>query len=102
MDLESRPSGTVAFLFTDVVGSTETWEAEPDAMGAAVARLEGLLDDEATPGRRAVEQGAGDSAVLAFDRASDAASAALAIQLAIARESWPSSPAALSRPSPRR
>ncbi len=89
MDPESRPTGTVAFLFTDIEGSTEAWEATSDAMGAAVARLEDLLDDAATRGRRAVEQGAGDSAVLAFDRASDAAAAALAIQQAVAHEPWP-------------
>ncbi|MBX3314376.1 MAG: hypothetical protein KF906_08660 [Actinobacteria bacterium] len=84
-----RPTGTVAFLFTDIEGSTEAWATDPAAMSAAVARLEELLDVAAVGGRRAVEQGAGDSAVLAFERASDAAVAAVAAQRAIGAEVWP-------------
>lgn len=93
VESRSRPSGTVAFVFIDIEGSTAAWDAEPDAMGVAVRRLEDLLDAVAagTSGRRAVEQGAGDSAVLAFDRPSDAALAALRLQLKIAAESWPTS-----------
>src|SRR5262245_46754131 len=30
------PSGTVTFLFTDIEGSTRRWEADPDAMRAAL------------------------------------------------------------------
>lgn len=91
MDGGARPTGTVAFLFTDVEGSTEAWQAEPDAMGAAVVRLAEILDGAAAAGRRAVEQGAGDSAVIAFDRAGDAAAAALVAQQAIGAEPWPTS-----------
>ena len=32
-----RPSGTVAFLLTDLEGSTRMWEQDPDAMQAAYA-----------------------------------------------------------------
>src|SRR5205085_8040027 len=32
------PSGTVTFLFTDVVGSTGLWERAPDAMRVAIDR----------------------------------------------------------------
>ena len=65
MDARPRPTGTVAFLFTDVEGSTAAWEAEPEAMAAALTRLEVLVNGAATTGHRAVEQGAGDSAVMA-------------------------------------
>ena len=37
------PSGTVTFLFTDVVGSSRRWDAEPDAMKVALARHDELL-----------------------------------------------------------
>ena len=32
------PSGTVAFLFTDIEGSTKRWETDRQAMQAAVER----------------------------------------------------------------
>ena len=35
------PSGTVTFLFTDIEGSTRRWEADPEAMRAAL-----VLHDE--------------------------------------------------------
>lgn len=91
MEEALRPTGTVAFLFTDVEGSTATWDAEPAAMAEAVARLERILDGSATAGHRAVEQGGGDSAVIAFDRVSDAAAAAVTSAVAIAKEAWPTS-----------
>jgi class 3 adenylate cyclase len=39
------PSGTVAFLFTDIEGSTKRWERDPAAMWAAIERHFTLLDD---------------------------------------------------------
>ena len=33
----AAPSGVVTFLFTDVEGSTRRWEADADAMRAALA-----------------------------------------------------------------
>ena len=38
------PTGTVTFLLTDVEGSTQRWEAAPEAMAAAIARHYELLD----------------------------------------------------------
>ena len=85
------PTGTVTFLLTDVEGSTKRWEAEPEAMAAAIARhyevLERAISDAG--GVRPVEQGEGDSVVGAFSRASDAVAAAVAAQRAMATEEWP-------------
>ncbi|MGO9354367.1 MAG: adenylate/guanylate cyclase domain-containing protein, partial [Mycobacterium sp.] len=39
----AAPSGVVTFLFTDVEGSTRRWEADPDAMRAALAAHDGVL-----------------------------------------------------------
>jgi predicted ATPase/class 3 adenylate cyclase len=82
------PTGTVTFLLTDVEGSTLAWEAAPDRMGPAIARHYELLDAAimAHSGVRAIEQGEGDSAVAAFSKASDAASAAVAAQHALSHE----------------
>jgi predicted ATPase/class 3 adenylate cyclase len=85
------PTGTVTLLLADVEGSTRLWETQPDEMGAAIARLDDTLRDlvEAHHGVRPVEQGEGDSFVLAFARASDAVACALALQRAGAAGSNP-------------
>jgi class 3 adenylate cyclase len=78
------PTGTVTLLLADVEGSTRLWETQPDAMTAAVARLDRTLSDllAAHGGVRPVEQGEGDSFVVAFARASEAAACALELQRA--------------------
>jgi class 3 adenylate cyclase len=78
------PTGTVTLLLADVENSTGLWESQPEEMTAAFARLDhmlaGLLD--AYGGVRPVEQGEGDSFVVAFARASDAVACALELQRA--------------------
>ncbi|MDT5258223.1 MAG: hypothetical protein QOD10_3303, partial [Mycobacterium sp.] len=67
------PTGTATLLLADVEGSTRLWEAQPEEMTAAFARLDHVLGDvvSAHGGVRPVEQGEGDSFVAAFARASD-------------------------------
>ncbi|WP_232065215.1 LuxR family transcriptional regulator [Mycobacterium cookii] len=81
---ELLPTGTVTLLLADVEGSTRLWEAEPDEMGTALARLNQTVSCIIAnhEGVRPVEQGEGDSFVAAFARASDAVAAALEIQRA--------------------
>jgi class 3 adenylate cyclase len=71
---ELLPTGTVTLLLADVEGSTRLWETQPDEMTAAVARLDRVVSEAvaANDGVRPVEQGEGDSFVVAFGRASDA------------------------------
>src|SRR6478735_9135134 len=78
------PTGTVTLLLADVEGSTRLWETQPEEMTAAVARLDRILPDviAAHGGVRPVEQGEGDSFVVAFARASDAVACALGLQRA--------------------
>ena len=78
------PTGTVTLLLADVEGSTRLWETQPEEMTAAVARLDRMLGDllAAHGGVRPVEQGEGDSFVVAFARASEAAACALELQRA--------------------
>lgn len=87
------PTGTVAFLLTDVEGSTHAWEAEPDAMALAMERHDAILDVAvaARGGARPLAQGEGDSIVAAFPRASDAVLAALDAQRSLVAEDWPTS-----------
>jgi predicted ATPase/class 3 adenylate cyclase/DNA-binding CsgD family transcriptional regulator len=78
------PTGTVTLLLADVEGSTQLWETQPDEMTGAFARLDDARSDliAAHGGMRPVEQGEGDSFVVAFARASDAVSCALELQRA--------------------
>ncbi len=72
------PSGTVTFLFTDIEGSTRRWEADPEAMRAAL-----VLHDEVL--RSAIEahggwlfKHTGDGVCAAFGSARAAIDAAVA------------------------
>src|SRR5258705_9098081 len=84
LGVSGLPTGTVTLLLADVEGSTRLWETQPDEMAAAIARLDSTLAESIAihDGVRPVEQGEGDSFVLAFARASDAVASALALQRA--------------------
>ncbi|MGZ8748729.1 MAG: ATP-binding protein, partial [Mycobacterium sp.] len=84
LGVSELPTGTVTLLLADVEGSTRLWETQPDDMTSAIARLDETLAGliAAHHGARPVEQGEGDSFVLAFARASDAVACALALQRA--------------------
>jgi class 3 adenylate cyclase len=81
---ELLPTGTVTLLLVDVEGSTRLWETQPEQMTAAFARLDRALSElvAAHRGARPVEQGEGDSFVVAFARASGAVACALELQRA--------------------
>jgi predicted ATPase/class 3 adenylate cyclase/DNA-binding CsgD family transcriptional regulator len=81
---ELLPTGTVTLLLADVEGSTRLWQSQPEEMTAAIARLDRTVCDiiAAHHGVRPVEQGEGDSFVVAFARASDAVACALDLQRA--------------------
>jgi predicted ATPase/class 3 adenylate cyclase len=85
------PSGTVTFLFTDIEGSTTRWEQHQDAMRAALARHDVLLQAGITAhgGVVVTERGEGDSFFALFARPSEALAAACALQHALVAEPWP-------------
>jgi predicted ATPase/class 3 adenylate cyclase/DNA-binding NarL/FixJ family response regulator len=78
------PTGTVTLLLADIEASTRLWETQPAEMTAAFATLDRTLSDVVAThgGVRPVEQGEGDSFVVAFSRATDAVACALALQRA--------------------
>ncbi len=82
--MTALPSGTLAFLFTDVEGSTRLWESSPEAMRPAMAAHDAIV-------RKAIEEHggyvfttSGDSFSAAFSDALAAVDAAVAAQEAIA------------------
>lgn len=88
-DVGGRPSGTVAFVFTDVEGSTRLWAADKAGMSASLLMHDAIL-------RAAIERNggyvfatAGDSFAAAFGRASDAVVAAQSAQRALNEAMWP-------------
>jgi predicted ATPase/class 3 adenylate cyclase/DNA-binding CsgD family transcriptional regulator len=74
----------VTLLLADVEASTWLWETQSESMSAASARLDDVVAEivAACRGVRPVEQGEGDSFVVAFARASDAVACALELQRA--------------------
>ncbi len=81
---EMLPTGTVTLLLADVEGSTRLWQTAPHEMADAIARLDRTLSRVVAEhgGVRPVEQGEGDSFVVAFTSAADAVACALDIQRA--------------------
>lgn len=87
----SLPVGTVTFLLTDIVGSTELWDRAPAEMAGALQRHDELVAQAVARhhGTLVKSKGEGDSSLSVFARASDAAAAAAAIQDSMTAEQWP-------------
>jgi predicted ATPase/class 3 adenylate cyclase len=82
------PGGTVAFLFTDIEGSTALWERDRPVMAAAVARHFTLLGEAVAAQDGVLFKTIGDAAQAAFPTVPNAIAAATAAQLALRREDW--------------
>jgi predicted ATPase/class 3 adenylate cyclase/DNA-binding CsgD family transcriptional regulator len=84
LGVSELPTGTVTLLLADVEGSTRLWDTQPAQMTEAIALLDRTLTILVAErgGVRPVEQGEGDSFVVAFARASDAVACALDLQRA--------------------
>jgi class 3 adenylate cyclase len=83
-----RPSGTVTFLFTDVEGSTASWEQHPDAMGSALAAHDAILRSAIDSHHGVVFATGGDGFAAAFTRADAALRAAIEAQASLAGAKW--------------
>ena len=86
--MNTLPSGTVTFLFTDIEGSTRLIEQHPDAMAAAQARHNAMLRRAIDAHRGQVFQVVGDAFCSVFERPADAIGAALDAQRALHGQSW--------------
>jgi predicted ATPase/class 3 adenylate cyclase len=78
----------LAFLFTDIEGSTARWEAHPDAMREAIARHDELMRTAIQAHGGKVFKTVGDAFCAVFPSNADAVSAAADAQRAIAASDW--------------
>lgn len=82
------PSGTYTFMFTDIEGSTELADQNPEAFKLLLARHHEILHQAIEDHGGSVFRIAGDSFGVAFPNALDALDAATAAQLALQAEKW--------------
>jgi predicted ATPase/class 3 adenylate cyclase len=81
---EPLPSGVIAFLFTDIEGSTRRWDSDAAAMEEALARHDALLRTIFRDQQAHVFKTMGDQFCVAFTSPSAAVEAALAAQYSLA------------------
>jgi len=79
----AAPSGVVTVLFTDVEGSTRRWEADADAMRAALAEHDAVLRNAIEAHGGFLFSHTGDGVVAAFASPKCAVDAAVAAQRAL-------------------
>ncbi len=87
--MDSQPTGTVTFLFTDIEGSTTAWDTEHQAMTVAQARHDEILREAIVEHGGHVFATGGDGVAAAFHTARAATEAAVAAQVAFETEVWP-------------
>jgi predicted ATPase/class 3 adenylate cyclase len=83
-----RPNDTIAFLFTDIEGSTRLWEQFPEAMKDALGRHDAILRGAIEGAGGEVVKTTGDGMMAVFGGAIEAVTASLEAQRALARETW--------------
>jgi class 3 adenylate cyclase len=87
--VRTQPSGQVAFLFTDIEGSTTRWEAYPDEMCDAVATHDTILRSVFDRHGGYVFATTGDGFAVAFRSAAAAAKAARQAADELEAYPWP-------------
>ncbi len=84
----SLPTGTITFLFTDIEGSTNLWEREPQAMKTALERHDTILRAAIAAHRGHLVKTTGDGYHAAFETAQDGLAAILEAQMALNQDPW--------------
>ncbi|NIS80065.1 MAG: tetratricopeptide repeat protein [Anaerolineales bacterium] len=87
--LKDLPAGTVTFLFTDIEGSTELLKTLGDAYATLLGDQREILRACFTKWNGKEVDTQGDAFFYSFPRATEAVSAAVEAQLAIAAYTWP-------------
>jgi predicted ATPase/class 3 adenylate cyclase len=82
------PTGTVAFLFTDIAGSTTRWERFGNAMRDAVTEHDAMLSRLFRAHGAHIFKTIGDAFCVAFRTVPDAVNAAIAAQRELGSRDW--------------
>ena len=82
------PTGTVTFLFTDIVGSTRLWRQHPEAMSAALDCHNDLLRRAIAGQQGHVFKTVGDAFCAVFSSVGAALAAAVAAQRSLCAQDW--------------
>jgi predicted ATPase/class 3 adenylate cyclase len=85
---EARPTGNVAFLFTDIEGSTARWDADRVAMQEALRRHDVIVRAAIEAHHGYVFKTIGDAFCAAFAVVSDALAAAIGAQRELLSQDW--------------
>ncbi len=83
------PLGTVTLYFTDIEGSTRLLHAWGDEFGEALERHRAIIRENSRRNGGKEVDNQGDAMFMVFEDAREALSAAIAINLALATETWP-------------
>ncbi len=88
----SLPTGVLTFCFTDIVGSTSLWDAQPEAMSRALVLHDKTIATavERQGGRLVGAMGEGDSTVSVFDSPIAAVAAAIDLTRDLTAVPWAS------------
>jgi predicted ATPase/class 3 adenylate cyclase len=86
--MSTAPTGTVTFLFTDMVGSTRLWEKLPQEMQEVVQRHDRLMRETMEVGGGHVFKTVGDAFCVAFATPREALHAAVAAQARLRETDW--------------
>lgn len=73
-------SGTLTFLFTDIVGHTSLWDADAESMSAALRDHDELLERTVAAGGGTVVKNTGDGVMVTFSDADHAVRDCLSYQ----------------------
>ncbi|MEO6913137.1 MAG: adenylate/guanylate cyclase domain-containing protein, partial [Candidatus Baltobacteraceae bacterium] len=84
------PSGSVAFLFTDIEGSTVRWDRDPEAMKTAVRTHDAMLRALIAQHHGHIFKALGDAFCVGFQDVGQAVNAALDTQRTLAKEDFSS------------
>src|SRR5258708_34361980 len=89
--MAALPEGIVAFVLTDLEGSTRLWESLPGAMRKAMVQQDAILGGAGERNDGALDEAGreGDSGLAAFRNTSTAASCSLGFQRANLAANWP-------------
>jgi predicted ATPase/class 3 adenylate cyclase len=88
LDMTSKPTGIVTFLFTDVEGSTRLWEQHPAEMTAVLSRHDTVVREAAEKFGGYTVKNTGDGFLFAFSSARKAAEAAVCAQQILKDQEW--------------